>query len=86
MTREPRYVPESIEPRDMSEAEVRAFIAFLRVRSEKYWELHLAAEKERHPCAEGFKFEAKTFEDVERGLLWLIDGRDPDTGQRSGEK
>ena len=85
MTREPFEVPVEGVLRGMTEDEVRAFAAFLRTAVERYWRLHLDAERDGHPHAEFFKYEAKTYEDVERALRWLLAGRDPLTGMLAEE-
>ena len=83
MTREPSEGPDPGRLRAMTEEEVREFAAFLRNGAERYWRLHADAEKDGHSHAEFFKFEAKTYEDVERGLQRLLAGRDPLTGELS---
>jgi hypothetical protein len=64
----------------MTEAEVRLFIDFLTAKAEQYWAHHAAARSQHRDYAHGFKLEAKTYEDVHRSLLWILDGRDPMTG------
>jgi hypothetical protein len=83
MGREPRFLPDGVRIRAMSESEVGAFVAYLEQRAEKYWALHLEAEEKSHVSANGFKLEAKTLEDVERALLWLLAGCDPNTGEKA---
>ncbi len=78
---ESSYLPEGIQPRAMTEAEVRLFIGFLEAKAEQYWAHHAAARSQHHDSAHSFKFEAKTYEDVHRSLLWILDGRDPMTGR-----
>ncbi len=78
---ESSYLPEGIQPRAMTEAEVRLFIGFLEAKAEQYWAHHAAARRQHHDSAHSFKFEAKTYEDVHRSLLWILDGRDPMTGR-----
>lgn len=68
----------------MTEAEVRLLLGCLQAKTEKFGAFHAAARSQHRDNALFFKYEAKTYENVHRSLLWILDGRDPMTGSSGG--
>lgn len=82
MGREPDLIPYGFHLRAMTEVEVGRLVVFLKEKAERYWAHHTDAQRAGRDHAYGFKLEAKTYENVERSLLWRLDGRDPITGAK----